>query len=216
MENPYQSPSTEPPPFSVGRIPGLKNPRVFALASVCLYAISTLGQVMEHLRRTFAAGVALTDLHLHDTYYVVYDGPGPFEWLMLGAMLPSALFFLLWKHRAASNAWIMNASVMTITPAMSVGCYFIPFVNLVMPCQAMAGIARASYGSTTGVAAWWATQIISMIAGLGIGIMSWAQGPAAPPSLAEHLYLGWALLTFVFAWRIVMKITRAQSEKCGT
>lgn len=216
MENPYQAPSSEePPPFPGPVVGELKNPRMLGLASLFFYALSTLGEIAEHFQRSFAAGVAMANLDAHDTYYVVADVPGPFEWLMLGAAVPAAVFFFMWKYRVAVNAWILNPPVMKISPAMCVGYYFIPFWNFVMPCKAMAGIARASYGSTEGVALWWTTQMISMIGGLTVGAMLADQPPHAPPGRVEHLYLIVSIVTFVCAWQIVMKISRAQAARCA-
>lgn len=215
MDNPYQAPSSDsPPPLLVQGVEGLKSPRLLGLLSVCFYALSTFGEIAHHLQRSFAAGVALADLHAHDTYYVVSEETGTFEWLVLGAALPAAIFYFMWKYRAVGNAWILNPSDMKMTPAMSVGCYFIPIVNLVLPCKAMAGIARASYGSTAGVALWWTTQMVSMIGGIVIVATLADQPPHSLPTMAEHLYLFWSIATFVFAWRIVMSISKAQTERC--
>lgn len=215
MDNPYQAPSSDsPPPLLVQGVEGLKNPRLLGLLSVCFYALSTFGEIAHHLQRSFAAGVALADLDAHDTYYVVSEETGTFEWLMLGAALPVAIFYFMWKFRAAGNAWILNPSVMKMTPAMSVGCYFIPFLNFVWPCKAMAGIARASYGSTAGVALWWTTQMVSLIAGFLIGATLGDRPPHAMPSMVENFYLVWSIATFVFGWRIVMGISKAQAERC--
>ena len=217
MDNPYQPPSTgEPPPPPLPRREiGLKDPRLLGLASLVFYAISLSAEVMAHCGRTFAAGVPLSALDLHDTYYIVAEGLRPLEWLMLGAMLPSVILYFFWKYRVARNAWILDPGTMKITPAMAVGSYFIPLVHFVLPCRAMAEIARASYGSTTGVAIWWTTQIVAMVAGVAIGIAAGAEGFVARPTLAEHLYLVWSIFTFVCAWQIVMRITRAQSVQAA-
>ena len=218
MDNPYQPPSTgEPPPPPLPRREiGLKDPRLLGLASLVFYAISLSGEVIEHFGRTFAAGVPLPgEGHLHDTYYIVAEGLRPLEWLMLGAMLPSVILYFLWKYRVARNAWILDPGTMKITPAMAVGSYFIPLVHFVLPCRAMAEIARASYGSTTGVAIWWTTQLVAMVASLALGFTAGPEGFAARPTLAEHLYLAWSIFTFVCAWQIVMRITRAQSARAA-
>ena len=215
MENPYQAPSSDsPPPLPVEGVEGLKNPRLLGLLGICFYALSTLGEIAHHLQRSFAAGVAMASLHAHDSYYVVAGVTGVFEWLMVGAALPSMVFFFMWKYRAAGNGWILNPSVMKVTPAMAVGCYFIPLVNFVLPCKAMAGIALASYGNTRGVALWWTTQLVSMIGGIALGAILASRPEHAAPTLMEHLYIAWSIATFVAAWKIVTEISKAQAEKC--
>lgn len=215
MDNPYQAPSSEgPPPLPVEGVEGLKNPRLLGVLAVSFYALSTLGEVAHHLQRSYAAGVAMAELHAHDTYYVVSEELGPMEWLALASALPAAIFYLMWKYRVAGNAWILKPAVMRTTPTMAVVSYFIPLLNLVRPCQAMAGIAKASYGSNEGVALWWITLVISWIGGAGIGITLIGQDPHAPPTVLEHLYLAWSIATFVAGWRIVMGISKAQAERC--
>lgn len=216
MDNPYQPPSTgePPPPPLPRRVSGLKDPRLLGLASLVFYAICLSAEVMEHFGRTFAPGVPPPGEHLHDTYYIV-EGLRPLEWLMLAAMLPSVVLYFLWKYRVVRNAWILDPGVMKISPAMAVGSYFIPLVHFVLPCRAMAEVARASYGSTTGVAIWWTTQVVAMVAGFALGITAGEAGFAARPTLAEYFYLAWSIFTFVCAWQIVMRITRAQSVRAA-
>ena len=148
--------------------------------------------------------------NLHDTRYV--EGPTALDWAMIvtgfGAMIP----YFLWKYRAAKNAGILDPASMTVSPAMAVGSYFIPLVNLVVPCRAMAQIARASTGSIRGVAAWWSGQIASMFLGSAIGFM-WGADASLPPALIEHVYIVVGVLTFVASWKLVMDITRAQGVR---
>ncbi|QJE96753.1 DUF4328 domain-containing protein [Luteolibacter luteus] len=217
MENPYQAPSADssPPPLPMPGVEGLKNPRLLGLFAVFFYALGTLGEVADHFQRSFPAEIGISALHQHDTYYVVAEGLGLFEWLMLGAFLAGILFFFLWKYRAARNAWILDPSVMKMTPAMSVGCYFIPILNFIWPCRAMAGIAKASYGSTAGVALWWSTQMIALVGGIVVVAMLGEHPPDAVPTMAEHLLLLWSIFTFVCAWKIVMRISKAQAARCA-
>lgn len=173
-------------------------------------------EVVDHVQRSVAPPLPYfgPDAYLHDTYYIVSAGLTPLDWLMLLTGLGSVILYLMWKYRAAVNARILNPAAARISPGMAVGSYFIPFVQLVIPCQAMAGIARASTGSIQGVALWWAGHI-----GVLVGVVVLALMPAGPgwpesPTMFEHVYLSWSVLTFFFSWQLVLRITRAQSAKC--
>lgn len=213
MDNPYQPPSAAEPPFLPPSRADLRNPRLLAVTSLWLYGISTVAEVADHVQRS--VGSPLSDQSLHDTLYVVSAGLTPLDWLMLFAGLGSVIPFLMWKYRAAVNARILDPAAMRISPGMAVVSYFIPLAQLVIPCQAMAGIARASTGSIQGVALWWAGHI-----GILVGIFVLALMPAGPdwpepPTMFEHVYLIWSVLTFLFSWQLVMRITRAQAAKCA-
>ncbi len=62
----------------------------------------------------------------------------------LAVTVVSAIVILSWIFRANANARALGARDMTFSPGWSVGWYFIPFANLVLPVQAMAEIWRAS------------------------------------------------------------------------
>lgn len=214
MENPYQTPATiaaaEEP-----SVAGLKRLRPLALWSVGLYGISVASEIGEFFARGY-----WQQHHqpIHEEFDSMASGPGPFEWVMLAAGLSSALLYLFWKYRAAANARLLDPAAMTISPAMAVGSYFIPFVFFVVPYRAMAGIARASLGSAAGVGLWWTAQVGSVIFG---GVVGWsASGELDPvtgfplrPSMLEHLYLVASVITFLISAWLVMRITRAQEEQ---
>lgn len=217
MDNPYQPPSAAEPPILPPSLADLRNPRLLAVTSLWLYGISVIAEVVDHVQRSVAPPLPDfgPDVHFHDTYYMVSAGLTPLDGLMLLTGLGSILPYLMWKYRAAVNARILDPAAIRISPGMAVGSYFIPIVQLVIPCQAMAGIARASTGSIHGVALWWAGHI-----GILVGVVVLALMPAGPdwpesPTMFEHIYLIWSVLTFFFSWQLVMRITRAQSAQCA-
>ncbi len=215
MDNPYQPPSAAAPPVLPPSRADLRNPRLLAVTSLWLYGISMVAEVADHVKRSVAP--PLPDFNnplFHDTYVVTSAGLAPLEWLMLLTGLGSVIPYLMWKYRAAANARILDPAAARISPGMAVGSYFIPFAQLVIPCQAMAGIARASTGSLQGVALWWTGHV-----GILIGIIVFLLMPAAPdwptrPTAFDHVYMIWSVLTFLFSWQLVMRITRAQSASC--
>ncbi|MEO8628335.1 MAG: DUF4328 domain-containing protein [Betaproteobacteria bacterium] len=58
--------------------------------------------------------------------------------------LASGIVLLMWIYRANFNARALGAATMQFTPGWSVGWYFVPFVNLWKPHQAMREIWQAS------------------------------------------------------------------------
>ena len=232
MENPYQPP-VGADEVVASPVAGLKNPRTLALVAVWLYGISLVAEVTDHLWRSLVPlspallpASALTSLtseeHFgtlettyHDTYYVE-SGFGLLDWLMLVPGLASCVVYLVWKYRAATNARILDPSAMTVSPAMAVGSYFIPFVFFVVPYRAMAGIARATLGNAAGVGLWWACHVMVTISGIWIGLAEVSGSPLARPGLLEHLYLIGAVITFLVSVWLVMKITRVQAARCAS
>jgi hypothetical protein len=80
--------------------------------------------------------------------------------LYLGVYIATAVVFLRWIHRANLNCRGFGAAGMKFSPAWSIGCYFVPFLNLVRPYQAMKEIWQVSLNP-----AQWTTQIGSALLG---------------------------------------------------
>lgn len=93
--------------------------------------------------------------------------------LHLGMVVATGITFLMWIHRANRNCHGFGAQGMRFTPGWSVGCYFIPLLNLVRPYQAMKEIWLTSSDplgwrpttSTPLVGWWWTFWIISSVLG---------------------------------------------------
>jgi len=89
--------------------------------------------------------------------------------LYLLAYIVTGVAFLKWIHRANKNCHGFGAQGMEFTPGWSIGYYFIPFVNLYKPYQAMKEIWKVSTNPTNwqneGGSAllgwWWALWLIS-------------------------------------------------------
>jgi Domain of unknown function (DUF4328) len=98
------------------------------------------------------------------------------------SLLQSLLFiavgitFLLWTYRAKSNANASSARGLSYSPAMAVGSYFIPILNLGVPAQAMQELYKSSVNPRDWEAApnlrmiylWWFFWITSNIAGIAV------------------------------------------------
>ncbi|RYD63225.1 MAG: DUF4328 domain-containing protein [Verrucomicrobiaceae bacterium] len=211
MENPYQPPasSVELPAMPVGE---LKNPRKLALVAVGLYGISLVAEIGDFLARKY---LEKRLQHIHEQFDTAASGPGLLEWVMLVLGLASAVVYLIWKYRAAVNARILDASAMTVSPAMAVGSYFIPFVFFVVPYRAMAQIARVTLGNASGVGLWWACHIGMMLLGMAIGFHEGLASPSAWAGLLGYLSLAVSVITFLISAWLVMKITRVQAARCA-
>jgi hypothetical protein len=89
--------------------------------------------------------------------------------VQLLAFIVTGVAFLMWIYRANLNVRGFGAGEMKFTPGWSVGYYFIPFVNLVRPYQAMKEIWKCSanpgnWRMQPGSALlgwWWALWLIS-------------------------------------------------------
>jgi len=58
--------------------------------------------------------------------------------------LPTGVAFLIWFHRAHRNLRSFRSGPFAFTPASAVGSFFIPFVNLVRPYEAMRELWQAT------------------------------------------------------------------------
>jgi hypothetical protein len=86
----------------------------------------------------------------------------------LAVMLVGIVLGLAWTFRMAWNARHLGAKGFDASPAMSVGWYFVPLANLVMPYRAMRQIYSASLDpegwnedSRAVVAIWWWLILLS-------------------------------------------------------
>ena len=88
----------------------------------------------------------------------------------LASFLVAIVAVCLWTYRACANAHALVGDWVapSVSPAFAVGSYFIPFVNLVRPYQAMREIDSASLGAASTdsmVGLWWGTWIAGNILG---------------------------------------------------
>ncbi|HEY4162524.1 MAG TPA: DUF4328 domain-containing protein [Dongiaceae bacterium] len=85
----------------------------------------------------------------------------------IGWFILTGIIFLTWVYHANRNARALGATDMQCTPGWAVGWYFVPFVNLWKPYQAMREIWQASVSagdwksvpSSSLLGWWWALYI---------------------------------------------------------
>lgn len=89
--------------------------------------------------------------------------------IYLGVFIATGVVFLKWIHRANLNCRGFGFTAMKFSPAWSIGCYFVPFLNLVRPYQAMKEIWQVSrnpadwtnQNGSSLLGWWWALWLIS-------------------------------------------------------
>jgi hypothetical protein len=88
--------------------------------------------------------------------------------LQFVVFIASVVIWCQWKMRAARNIRVFSEGPFEFTPGWCAGWYFVPFLNLVRPYQAMKEIMAHSTpggGLSDGgiIGAWWAAWIISNV-----------------------------------------------------
>jgi SNF family Na+-dependent transporter len=138
------------------------------------------------------------------------------------------IIFLVWVYRTHKNLYHLNADELRFTPGWSVGWFFIPIANLVMPYRVMAETWRASDPhNATGdklawknskvsaiVGWWWALTIISSIVS---GVIS-RFDPYLPEEYLDYIYTSLTADFITISWIIVTilmvrRISAFQDEK---
>lgn len=121
-----------------------------------------------------------------DDGFVTRSEADPIDaWILVTGVLAAVLIlmtgvaWLMWQHRAHVNVRSAagGGGSLSFTPAWGVGCWFVPFANLVLPYRAVAELARESRpgppptGDRPGratpavIPAWWAAWILASILG---------------------------------------------------
>ena len=203
------------------------------IALLCVWSASAIGVVVVNLLRLdlvnrVASGqpVSLEDARASDN-------------LVSGAALASsglyvlaAIAVLMWLHRVVRNNPSLGERYLRFSPGFAVGCWFIPFANLVFPYQAVReawGAAdpelpwstpdtrRHSRGSGL-VVAWWLTFIVGSLASvatLGFGpnsdvdVLTRVRAITYITVAQEALHLAAALLLIA----VVTRLTSRQDQK---
>lgn len=112
--------------------------------------------------------------------------------------LVAGIVFLVWTYRAKSNANTSGARGLSYSPAMAVGSYFIPILNLAIPAQAMQELYKSSadpkdWEAVKGlrlIHAWWFFWIAGNIAGVVAWRMQASEAYEAPASVIAMLGRG--------------------------
>jgi hypothetical protein len=146
-------------------------------------------------------------------------------------LIGTIVVWCMWEFRARSNLDAFGASGLRISPGWSVGWWFIPFANLVMPYRAMSEVWRASGPSAapddwkrqpTGalLPIWWAVLLVGWIVTQSANsFVGQSTGPVLTLSETTTA-LRWVMIgqlvtavAAVLAILVVRGIDRRQSER---
>lgn len=112
---------------------------------ILIYAISIFSNVMQYqLLSDFKLGIyssgalATTVAEANDKRQMIIG------LCQLGVTIPVYIFFAMWIYRANFNVRALGAQNMKFSPGWSIGCQFVPIINLWYPYQAMKEIWKAS------------------------------------------------------------------------
>lgn len=131
----------------------------------------------------------------------------------------SAFAIAMWIYRAHHNLAKLGHSDLEFTPGWSVGWFFVPFANLVMPFQAMRELWNLSCGSEGSGAPilplWWGCFLIG---GVTMSLASLIGGNSPDLSLLLPMMGGGSILRLVSAVMlaiIIRRVTSAQASMEG-
>jgi hypothetical protein len=131
------------------RLPGRKIAiATMILLGICVF-VNLLGIGPQLLLYEFAGRVKIVEVGMkfdafaqeEETIDQMIMLSGLVELLVL---LPTAVLFCCWIYRANANLRILEARRRRFSPGWAVGYFFIPFINLVRPCQVAQEIWRGS------------------------------------------------------------------------
>lgn len=139
----------------------------------------------------------------------------------------SVILFALWVHRAWSNLHEGGVEGLNFTPGWATASFFIPFVNMVVPMQALRELHNRSHGesdwhaasSVGDVTSWYACTWAAF--GIGVVLLGYIAVNSIPGFYVLLPVLGWigllALLVMFliasawFLYRVVGSVTAAQA-----
>ncbi|WAC18369.1 DUF4328 domain-containing protein [Luteolibacter sp. SL250] len=170
--NPYATPTvaeTVAPP-QPGMFTFVKDPRGITVVLVVLLGLIVLIDTVS-LLLNFSQHVMLSRSFTDEEATANDSRQGMVFVVRLITFIATTVCFCMWIHRANRNSRGFGAQNMQFTPGWAVGWYFIPFANLVKPCQSMAEIWKVSgdpFGWTQRkagpvVATWWTLWILNNI-----------------------------------------------------
>ncbi|MFF9348187.1 DUF4328 domain-containing protein [Streptomyces sp. NPDC014734] len=143
-------------------------------------------------------------------------------------MLAAAVLFIIWFRRTRMNAEVFAPGTHPMSPGWSIGAWFVPVANLVLPRRIAGGIWAASTpvgpdGSrrpapTTVMNVWWALWAGSLLLSRFTSKKYWdAEEPQEIMDAAGLVMITDALdiVAAVFAILFVRKLTRMQGERAA-
>ena len=156
-----------------------------------------------------------------------------FAFLLGGSVMLLGMFFLLgvipiafWVYRAHANLREAGVDELAYSPGWSVGSFFVPLVNFVIPFRAMRQLHNRSHGESeweanspvADVTSWWSCHLAAMVVlAVATFVAILATIPnlyvVQPPGVNTGFFLFALLLltgSAIYLFRTIGTITRAQ------
>lgn len=137
----------------------------------------------------------------------------------VGVYVLAAIAWVAWQSRTIDNEDALGIGPSPISPRRSIGWWFIPFANLVMPYRSHRDIDRrySSGAASRGwlVPAWWTMFIVGGLVANGVGRLWEAAETIEEVQTALTLYVVSDALTIVTAVLAITMIREIQSRALG-
>ncbi len=140
-----------------------------------------------------------------------------------GMVCWTGINFLVWKFRCAVNAHLISTGALEIQPKWCVGLYFVPFLNLTKPFEAMIEICEAFFGEHSKerdglhLGLWWTLWTQAVVVGffqnyicnqlVGAGL-----DPLGVRVGVGSFLIGATVIIGILLIRIITKVTAKQIE----
>jgi hypothetical protein len=144
----------------------------FTIADIILF------MVLQFMQQEFQIGLGLWPGDMAHNLLIF-----AISMLYSGITTVAMVFFYLWVYRTCKNLYAFEAGKPKYSPGWSVGWFFIPVVNLVMPFLVMLEILKKSGTKNTETTAggenkpsllwiilWWALHLISLAVGTALTV----------------------------------------------
>jgi hypothetical protein len=137
--------------------------------------------------------------------------------------LGTVIVFGRWIYLAHRNLPNLGARSLRFTPGWAVGCFFVPFLNLWAPYQAMRDLAKASRAPLQWdleetphvIVIWWVLWLIVQIFGSGVSQVGLRAHTVAGLETVTTLQMASALAStpvYLLAFYIVRRVWRDQAK----
>jgi hypothetical protein len=190
------------------------------------------------LRLAGVAGAFGLLLYLWGVYYWTVHMPGatelPRAWeilmtletilnvAMLALTLGTYILYLMWLHRVVRQIGIWGSDV-GATPAWAIGCWFVPFVNLIKPFRVVRSVVRElggkSLAASLHLGVWWGAFLLSRMLDRLAGSLSKPGMPFSfflPAYFVKIASLGCTILAAFLCVRIVCEVQkRLDARRAG-
>ncbi|MFG2603690.1 DUF4328 domain-containing protein [Streptomyces sp. NPDC048514] len=227
-DTPPPAPPHEAPPYA-GAPHGawLRSPAVLGRATAALLGLVVVADLFAVLadRTTEAVAGDLADglggadvAHRIDRADMLYSAAGVAQTI---TMLATMAVYLCWLWRVRVNAEVFDASRHSLKRGWAIAGWFCPVVNLWFPRRIVldswdASAPRDGWAGHVVVNAWWATWLVSLVAGRFASSRSERAGTAADMRDAARLMLVGDSLDIagaVLCAVVVLKLTAMQGRK---